>query len=167
MEFGSIAAIAGVVVSLVFSALALWMSIKNSRDTRAYKDPVFVLECEPMVLDPMAPLVEEQARVTFKLVNQGEAFARDVRIHAEFDPFGLHVPASAWPYVERSGGSVLWSTAVPVTKEAAGVLSQVDAAKDQNMCLVVCRSQAGHKVRQRIPLPDIYSFVTWQESQIH
>lgn len=166
MEFGSVAAIAGAVISLVFSLLAFKVSLKNSRDTRAYKDPVFVMECVPMVLDRNASHTEQQDQVTFKLINKGDAFATDVQASAEFDPFGLQVHKMDWPFVERSGGHVLWTTQVGVTPASAGILSQVDMTSGANMCVINFRSQAGHECTQRIPLPNVFSFVTFKEEQI-
>lgn len=165
MEFGSVAAIAGVVFSVRFSSAALLISIRNSRDTRAYKDPVFVLECEPIVLDKALDGSAEQTQVRMKLVNSGESFATDVSIVAEFDPYGLHVRPAEWALVPKDGGSVPWNTSVGVSDfGGAGVLQALDTAKGQNLCTVKFRSQAGHKRKVRIPLPDVFSFVTYKDS---
>ncbi|MHA7176175.1 hypothetical protein ACX80D_05925 [Arthrobacter sp. Sr24] len=165
MKFGSVAAVAGVVFWVLFSSAALLISIRNSRDTRAYKDPVFVLECEAIVLDKAVDGSAEQAQVCMKLVNSGESFATDVSIVAEFDPYGLHVRPAEWAFVPKDGGSVPWYTSVGVSDHGgAGVLQALDTSKGENLCTVKFRSQAGHKREVRIPLPDVFAFVTFKDS---
>jgi len=155
----------GVAVSIVFSLLAWNQARAALRDTRAYKDAVFVLEWEPFEMDFSADPMANQGRVTLKLINKGESFARDVELKANFDPYGLVIPIGRWSHIAGGGASVLHPTLVDVTSHAALGLPSPNLTGGENLCSVAFTSQAGHRSTQLVPFPYPHQFAIHTDAQ--
>lgn len=146
-------------VSLGVAAFAAWQAHKAIVVTRAYKDPVFVMECAPMHLAD-APMLEEPRGIEMFLVNKGDSFARDVRWSANFDPYGIKVSPQEWPHIEGKGGRVRVMTPFTVSSMVGmPILEDLLRRKDDAAYATVAfTSQSGHKVRQKVLLPNPYDF---------
>lgn len=161
MEIGSFAAFFAAAVSLVVSIFSIRQSRLAQRDTRSYKDAVFVLEPLPFELRPNLPHDQLQAQVAFRLVNKGESFATDVRAKGDFDPFGLHLPIMKWHHIAGGGGAVEWQTGEPITSMSSGVFDRLQSGSDAALCTVEFISQAGQARVQQIPIPRVYDAATF------
>ncbi|AYN55814.1 hypothetical protein PP635_gp35 [Arthrobacter phage Auxilium] len=145
-------------LALVVAAVAAWISYRAIRTTRAYQDPVFVMECEPVDWQAYPPGgIKEQ--VPMVLVNKGNSHAKDVTWSADFDPFHLHAPEQSWPLVEGNGGRVAVMSLFRADGHGAGVLSSLVQRTDgARQCTVTCTSQAGHRFSQKVNLPNPYEY---------
>lgn len=153
-------------LALAVGAIAAWISYRAIRVTRSYQDPVFVMECDPVDWQayPLGGGVQEQ--VPMVLINKGNSFAKDVTWSADFDPFHVHTQQQSWPLIEGNGGRVSVMSFFRADSQSAGVLGQLlnrtDGARE---CTVKFTSQAGHKITQKVNLPNPYEYYPSQTVQ--
>lgn len=151
--------VSGQGLALVVGAIAVWVSYRAIRVTRAYQDPVFVMECDPVDWQAYDWSNGVKEQVPLVLINKGNAFAKNVTWSADFDPFHLETQEQSWPLIEGNGGRVSVMSLFKADNMSAGTLStlvqRTDGARE---CTVTCTSQAGHKITQKVNLPNPYDY---------
>jgi hypothetical protein len=143
-------------LALLVAAIAVGVSYRAIKVTRAYQDPVFVMECEPR---NWLDVTGDAEGVIMYLVNKGNSFARDVRWSADYDPLNVATTDQTWAFIQGNGGKVHVEVPFRATWMGSPVLGQLINRNDEaSLCTVTFRSQAGHKVTQKVHWPNPYDF---------
>lgn len=147
-------------LALAVAAVAAWAALWAVKVTRAYQDPLFVMECEPRHI-PAAPAGEPSQPVKMYLVNRGNSFAKDVQWVANYDPYGVAVPLQSWPLIEGKGGRVSVVTPFVAGSMSMGVIGLLVSRKDgAAYATVTFVTQSGHTKTEQVLLPDPRHFST-------
>lgn len=140
-------------LALAVAAVAAWVSHRAIKVTRAYQDPLFVMECEPKDI-PAAPMGEPDRPVYMYLVNKGNSSARDVRWVANFDPYGIQVRPQEWPLIEK-GARVYVQTPFMASSMRMPVLWQLLHSENAAAYATISyKTQSGERREEQVLLPD-------------